>query len=236
MKVYTAIAGNYDTLQEQPESVRLPGVEFCAFLDQPISSLTWTVKAGAVSYSSSRLNAKFHKILSHKAFSKGEITMWVDGSITLRATTSVPSLVERLLQNTDIAVFQHPRRYCLYQEAIHCIHHRLDVSNVIREQVYRYTQEGYPANHGLAECTVILRRDTRQVREFNELWWDEIQRGSVRDQISFPYVVWRTGIKVSYFPGYLGDREFFLRQPHARSRRLRPIRISGKDSSNYIAE
>jgi len=219
MKVYTAIAGNYDLLKEQPDSIRLQGMEFHAFMDRPQVSRTWNIQAVVNQFDSPRLNAKYHKVLPHLSFPDSEITLWIDGSIEIRANTSILNLAHSFLGDADIAVFRHPHRYCIYQEAIHCIHHRRDDREIIRKQVFRYTQEGYPANNGLAECTILLRRDTEQVREFNKLWWSEIQQGSVRDQISFPYVVWKTGIKVNYLPGVIADRKLFVCRQHLQARR-----------------
>ena len=50
---------------------------------------------------------------------------------------------------------------------------------------------------------LILRRHSERVARFNQLWWDEIERGSQRDQISFPYAVAKAGVRVGYFPGSL---------------------------------
>jgi hypothetical protein len=45
------------------------------------------------------------------------------------------------------------------------------------------------ANAGLSECCLHLPRHTDAIKEFNEAWWEEICRCSVRDQISFDYIV-----------------------------------------------
>jgi hypothetical protein len=95
-----------------------------------------------------------------------------------------------------------------------CLHRCKDDPELIHRQVFRYTQEGYPANNGLAECTVLLRRNTKRLQEFNALWWNEILGGSIRDQISFPYAVWKTGIKVKYIPGVVWDGSLFKRHSH----------------------
>jgi hypothetical protein len=214
MNVYTSITGNYDFLKEQPESVCSSGAKFYAFMDRPQASRTWEVLPAKEAFHTPRLNAKFHKILSHISFPEEEITLWIDGTIEILATTSVRDLASSYLRDADMAVFHHRFRYCVYQEAMHCIHNKRDITQVILGQVFRYTQEGYPANNGLAECSVLLRRDTKQVRQFNELWWSEVQTGSIRDQISFPYVVHKTGIKLNYFPGSIGEGALFARRKH----------------------
>lgn len=216
MNVYTSITEGHDYLKEQPDAVCIPGVEFSAFLDQAEVSRTWKVLPATNTFQSPRLNAKFHKILPHLCFPKSEITLWIDGAIDILATTSVLDLANCFLRDADLAVFRHRFRYCVYQEAIHCIHQKADLPALIRRQIFRYTQEGYPANNGLAECSVVLRRNTKQVRQFNETWWSEIQAGSVRDQISFPYVVRKMGIKVNYLPGSVGGGPWFARRRHLR--------------------
>jgi hypothetical protein len=65
------------------------------------------------------------------------------------------------------------------------------------------------------------------VRAFNELWWDEIQRGSKRDQLSSAYVARRVGLKVGIFPGSLrNDRAdynwLFEISDHAVERKAEP--------------
>jgi len=35
---------------------------------------------------------------------------------------------------------------------------------------------------------VLIRKHTDRVKRLNERWWAEICRGSLRDQISFPFV------------------------------------------------
>ena len=39
----------------------------------------------------------------------------------------------------------------------------------------------------------------------------------MRDQISFPYVVRKTGTKVNYIPGAVGDVSLFLRRKHSQN-------------------
>jgi hypothetical protein len=213
MVIYTAITGKYDQLMEHPELDR-QGLQCLAFLDAEQPSQTWIVRKLVAICGSNRLNAKYYKVLSHVSVPDVACSLWIDGSIDICPETSVVNLADSFLSGADIAVFAHAQRYCLYQEAAHCIHRRKDDREVIRRQVFRYTQEGVPANRGLAECSILLRRHTKQMREFNELWWKEILAGSVRDQISFPYVAWKTGVRVNYIPGAVWDGSLFRRRDH----------------------
>jgi len=51
----------------------------------------------------------------------------------------------------------------------------------------------------LSCTTYILRRHTGKVEEFNRLWWEEICKGSRRDQLSFDYALWKMEMKANWF-------------------------------------
>ena len=158
------------------------------------------------------MNAKIYKVLSHKFF-RGK-TVWVDGNISLNVE---PNNLLELLGDNDIAVFRHPYRSCIYQEHPHA-KDRLpeDQKPSIDKQIADYRKEGMPQNYGLAECGMIIRKNNPIVEEFNNRWWAEITRYSRRDQISFPYVLWKMGdrIKVKIIHGNVRDHKYFHYDNH----------------------
>ncbi|HXJ83454.1 MAG TPA: glycosyltransferase domain-containing protein, partial [Candidatus Methylomirabilis sp.] len=183
--------------------------DFVAFLDAPRPSPTWQVRQIHTEFHDPTRNAKIHKILPHRYFPQARYSLWIDGSVTIRFPYSVQRLIELYLADCDLAVFKHRTRTCLYQEADICLRWGLDDPAVVWRQVARYTQEGYPPNAGLAECTVVLRRHTRTVEEFNEAWWEEIATGSRRDQLSFPYAAAKAGLTYGTFPGTVVENPLF---------------------------
>ena len=136
-----------------------------------------------------RMNAKIYKVLSH-LFVEDEYSVWIDGNLELKVDEEV--LID-LLGDKDIAVFTHPYRTNVFDEAEECKRLGLDNPEVIDEQIKRYGGGVY----GLGACYLIIRRHTEEVKRRNEAWWAEICRGSVRDQLSFPYVF---GDIVKYLP------------------------------------
>jgi hypothetical protein len=193
--VYTAITGGYEALRDQT----IRGFDFVAFLDGPAPSRSWQFAPACREFADASRNAKIHKVLAHRYFPERKFSLYIDGSILLNASPS--DLIESYLGEHDVVVHRHPDRDCVYREAEICAHHGLDSPEVIAAQVDRYRREGYPEGGGLAELPVILRRHNERVTRFNELWWEEIERGSKRDQISFPYAAARAGLRVGYFPG-----------------------------------
>ena len=110
-------------------------------------------------------------------------------------------LIERYLKDNDLVAFKHPDRDCLYAEAAFCAMHGKDKRAVLEAQMKRYQKAGMPKRWGLAETRVVIRRNTQRIRELGEAWWTEIEQGSLRDQVSFPYVCWKHGARWAILPG-----------------------------------
>ena len=134
--------------------------------------------------------------------------------MALKLRMPVEELIATYLAEHDLAVFDHPRRHCIYVEADACIQGGKDDPETIRDQIKRYRYEGYPPLAGLAECTVLLRRHTERMKLFSEVWWDEISRHSRRDQLSFNYVAWKLSFTYKTLPGCVEQNDFFERRPH----------------------
>lgn len=89
----------------------------------------------------------------------------------------------------------HPSgRKCIFEEARVTVDRNLDDKGVIGEQLKKYHLEGYPEQAGLYRGGVIVRN--QGCEEFNQIWWNEIQNGSHRDQISLPYAVKKSGVEL----------------------------------------
>jgi hypothetical protein len=186
--VYTSITGGKDELIDTQCT---DGAEFMAFVDRPHNTTTWRQKKAYDRFKSPRRNSRAPKILAHE-FIDADYSLWIDGNISLRVP--IQELIDRYLQDSDIALFKHPVRDCLYDEARVCAISGLDDPETIIEQVTRYEQEGFGKHRGMGEGMFILRRHTKQVEEFNTIWFAEHCRGSVRDQISMPYAFDKAGL------------------------------------------
>jgi len=208
--VYTAITNGFDELKEQQNT---QGADFVAFLDFAPEQTIWQARKAHVGFSDPVRDAKIHKILPQRYLPEYDYWLWMDGTLTLRVPAK--ELVEKYLGGADIALFAHSCRRSVGEE-LACIGYRKDDPQIMTRQVEGYQKEGFPDNLGLWECTMILRRNTKAVREFNKLWWEEIKKGSRRDQLSFPYVCWKTGIKINTIPGnvYNGGNDYFYYQGH----------------------
>lgn len=189
--VLTSITGGKDHLIEgQTKGNAL----FIAHTDAQTTSTDWTIKPAFNRFLSPRRNSRVPKMLAHQ-FASTEYSIWIDGNA--RLLVSPETLIEKYLANHDLAVFKHPIRDCLYDEATVCAVRKLDDPETIIEQAKTYEDAGYAKHKGLCECGVIIRRHTPKVEQFNNAWWSEFCRHSVRDQISFMYAVDKVGLRIN---------------------------------------
>jgi len=198
--VYTANFGNYDNLL-------LP--EHCGFTH---IHLTDEGAIGSKYQELPQVRARMCKVLSHKLFPDYKYTIWHDASIEFKLD---PAALVCYLGDNDIALMAHPERDCIYDEATAVVEMGKERASIVSEQMEHYKAEGYPEHNGLVATGVIVRKHTAKMEQFNNAWWAEIGRYSVRDQLSFNYVCWKMGIKYDVIPGNLWDNKWFVWHGHS---------------------
>jgi hypothetical protein len=190
--VLTSITAGKDHLRDDQFT---EGARFIAYVSAGHESKVWEQRPAYNAFHSARRNSRVPKILSHQ-FSDTEYSIWLDGNIALRVDPV--RLVEMWLGDHDFAVFRHPTRNCIYEEACDCIRYGADDPEVIGRQVRKYASNGYAKDSGLAEANVIVRRHSNHVIEFNNAWWAEYCLHCVRDQLSFMYVAKKIGLRINW--------------------------------------
>jgi hypothetical protein len=210
---YTGVFGKPDVLLEPSYSAW--GVPLFCFTDLRFRgrSMWQMVHVDLGDLPRAKRNRKV-KIWWPPAFKGYRYSLYLDSTVELRVDPR--ELIQFLDPGSDICVFRHPHRDCLYEEARAVKRLRKAAPRLVDLQVAAYRERGVPPHSGLWACTVILRRHTSFMRDFCRRWWEEVRRFSHRDQISFPVVVQETGAKVSTFPGSLLDNEFLSWRPWER--------------------
>lgn len=215
--VYTAIFGNIKDELRNPiipyGQEKHDEIDYVAFLDTPQTNYDgvnniWQIVPPVFRIKNHRRQARAHKVLAHKVFPNYEYSLWIDGCLQL-INEDISPLIKMYLDVNDLCVFRHKKRICVYEELAACIDQEKDDPDIMINQVKRYSKEGYPTDNGLGETTALLRKHTKRIEKFNELWWREIESGSFRDQLSFDYVAWKSGIKYSVFQGTCSGNPHF---------------------------
>jgi hypothetical protein len=136
------------------------------------------------------------KLLPHLYFPDAEWSIWLDNKSRLLADPA--TIIAALAGQPDAAfcAYPHFRRDCVYDEGQAVWENGLDDHRIVKERLRTYRAEGMPRHFGLIEGHFIIRRhNDPAVAAFGTLWFDHVCRYSRRDQISFPYLAWKTGFR-----------------------------------------
>ncbi len=191
--VYTAIAGGYESLKI-PEAPA-PEVDYIYFAPAPFREQgPWTYRPLAWTDEDPTRTARWHKLHAPDLFPNAESVVWIDGNVTLLAGTEREMRDKLFSGPNPIASLRHFDRDNVWDEAEACIERGKDAPSLLRAQVSGYRAAGLPEKHSFAEtCIVASRPGNPLVRAVFATWWKELAIGSRRDQISFPFALWKNG-------------------------------------------
>ena len=194
--VLTALYGSEYSITEQNV---FENVDYHAFVskDSKITSSSWVIHKINEHYKEgnfqNRLNAKIFKILPFNFLNKYEYFIWIDNNIKLNEDPN--NLIEKYLNNFSLALVEHPKRTCVYQEIKEASLNNLDLQKRLENQFKHYKQSNYPKHNGLYDCSFIMTKNNAITKELGIHWWSEIEKFSSRDQISLPYILNKLGIE-----------------------------------------
>ncbi|KAH6763134.1 transmembrane protein [Perilla frutescens var. hirtella] len=148
-------------------------------------------------YEDKRKTGKVPKFLSHRLFPSSRYSIWVDSKLRLNADPML--IIEYFLWRTgsEYAISNHYIRHCVWEEVLQ--NKRLNKYNhsVIDEQFHLYQSDGLtkydssdPNIHlpsFVPEGSFIVRAHTAMSNLFSCLWFNEVDRFTSRDQLSFAY-------------------------------------------------
>jgi hypothetical protein len=209
--VYSCITGGYEEIKNDHV---WDGADFYFFTDKPVEGENWNFRKATTLFSDPRRNARYHKILSHLMFPEYEYTVWIDGAVTLKVP--VQYLIDRM-GKMDLLTFKHPDRKTVREEAEECIRLKRDYPDIINSTIKRLTDENFNIDKPkLAETRVVVRKNNEKVKEFNEEWFYRLTTGSLRDQLTFNFAAWKTGLHVRYMPAISRGNTWFEKGYHER--------------------
>ncbi len=197
--VYSAVFGGYDSIKE-PLYVN-DKIDYVMFTDQDLpEDSAWrkydfTEKDGDIFYYDAYHKSKYVKIHPEVFFPDYDYSVWVDGNILIVA--DLLPLVLRMSNLSFMATFNNPCHDDVYTEARFCVFHDAVSLEKISKQVNAYRKEGFPEHFGMREFSTIIRRhNDKQCIELMNQWWEQLQLYTMRDQISFPYVLWKNDLTI----------------------------------------
>lgn len=155
-----------------------------------------------------RLQAKIPKFFGWQLAPGYDYYLWIDGNMTLSNSDSLKYFYDNC-QGYDVVVLKHPVRPDIRQEVRYT---RKGIKQQAMYMVKRYTnellKEQYDAIRSdkdfvddfLVNGGVLMYRNTPKVQRMLKEWWYHVSRYIVQDQISFPYVLKKSGVKINIRP------------------------------------
>ncbi|XP_027331623.1 uncharacterized protein LOC113847005 [Abrus precatorius] len=148
-------------------------------------------------FADQRLNGKIPKMLSHRLFPEAKYSIWVDSKSQFRRDPL--GVLEALLwrSNSILAISEHGARSSVYDEAKAVVKKNKAKPEEVEVQLNQYRKDGLPEDKrfngkkALCEASVIVRKHTPLTNLLMCVWFNEVVRFTSRDQLSFPYVLWR---------------------------------------------
>ncbi|KAK4261125.1 hypothetical protein QN277_004169 [Acacia crassicarpa] len=148
-------------------------------------------------YEDMRRTGKVPKFLSHRLFPNSRYSIWLDSKMRLNADPLL--IIEYFLwrRKAEFAISNHYDRHCVWEEVVQ--NKRLNKYDhaAIDEQFNFYQSDGLTkfdplaANNSLSsyvpEGSLIVRAHTPMSNLFSCLWFNEVDRFTSRDQLSFAY-------------------------------------------------
>lgn len=193
--VYTCILNNYDEVQE-PEFISDKCDYYLISDKKPregsIYKFIDIADCNIHNVKDFTRKNRYCKLKAHEIFPEYRYSIYFDGNIKLVSESILNKIYE--LSKSRIMAYGKNAFDCIFMEAMRAGEHFRDSKEVINKQVEKYWLEGMPENFGSFFCGVLIREHNNPicVKLMNE-WWNEIERYSRKDQISFPYVLWKNG-------------------------------------------
>lgn len=206
--IYTAAFGEGVKLMPQHA---IKNADFICLTDKPRNIPGWQMKIVPKIYEDDNTrNNRYYKILPHLSFPDYNRSIYIDGNFIV---VKLPAdHFDSMMKDTPMLVFDHNQtikdaRNCIYEEyqAILELQKKgvvKDDAAIMQEQINWLRQQQYPANNGLLTGGVLIRdHHHANVITTMETWWQVVKNKSKRDQLSFNYAAWVTGLQFNYLHG-----------------------------------
>jgi hypothetical protein len=221
--VITGLAGLNSATVIDPINAHA-GVDYFAFVDSNKAIQLDTAKRiDPIAFSSlrdgfaDRRNTKLAKVLGFLLVPGYDYYVWHDHYLDVYVHPKI--IIEKFMQDNDMAVFKHIERNCVYAELFKCAEYGNDHNQNFQALYHFLKSQNYPEQAGLFEMSSFVYRNTPKVQAMMFSWWEMICRFSSRDQISFPYVKALHNVTHGFIPGaalrYGGNNEYI---PEVRSK------------------
>lgn len=218
--VYTCIIGNYDKIY-RPQYIP-NNCDFFIITDQEVQADLDIKFINPNKFNISNLDSiscnRYFKMNPQVVFPDYDYSVYIDGNIEVYS--DLTELVNKIPES-GIGFYAHSKRNCIYKEYEVCRLLGKGNAKKIYKQIEKYKKDGFPKGFGMVEANVIAREHNNSTcKKIMELWWKEYSIWGERDQISLPYVLWKSGMRIEEVISLGADvHHNFMMRIHSHKRR-----------------
>lgn len=169
-----------------------------------------------------RLQAKIPKFFGWQLIPGYDYYLWLDGNIVMTNPNTIKYFYDSC-QGYDIVVWKHPARPNIRQEI------RYTRKGINQESLYmlsRYQNEWLKEQNEIIELDkdyvddlllsggVFMYRNSPEVHKMFKEWWHNVSRYIIQDQIIFPYVLKKSGIRFNVRPDNIFENQYLSTKGH----------------------
>lgn len=207
----TASLGNFDQIElHVPQSL---AYDYFLYTDENFPKLKTMAP---------RLQAKIPKCFAWELVPNYDYYFWIDGSLILTNPDSLKYFYDNC-QGYDIVTLKHPRRNTVKQESRY-LERGLDqesrylvgryLNEQMHEQMIEIKSDPEFVDNLLVIGGVFMYKNTPKVHAMLTEWWYHSSRYTVMDQLSFPYLLKKFGLKVNVRPDIYSDCPYLKQKGH----------------------
>ena len=200
--ILTCVLGDFDELHDPVEQ------------DTPAAFHRWTDENfPPIASWDPRLQYRIPKYFGWEMFPGYETYIWLDGSVTLKRPDCATWYLSQI-DGYDIGFFAHPNRSSVKDEVEYIddyLNHRRGYRTGQKYMIDRYANglhhdmlkliqadKNYK-DEKLYASTAFIYRNTPKVQSFMQDWWYYQSRYYTCDQVHFPWLLHKWGLKVKTF-------------------------------------
>ena len=199
--VFTALFGQYESLNELVIS-KNPETKYVCFTDDSsLTSETWEViVVEPIIQGNSSRSSREIKMLGHKLFPEGTRSLYIDNTVRLKVDGSI--VLEEWLKQANITFMRHYSRKTVRGEFFACSAYGLDNQKKIWNQ-FKYYKRNYPTvlSQRPHWGGMIARVNSIETDKFMETWKQQFDTFTKRDQLSINVSSIISGIEIATISG-----------------------------------
>lgn len=198
--IYTVLTGGYDNLM-QPTVIDERFDYICFSNDIPKEQIgVWKIRKFNGSFKSKQIESRYPKMHPWEVLPEYEYSVYMDANIRIEKKEFYDAVCQKIQAGVALSGIKHPYRECAYLEGYEVFTYGLEKSmKTIISEMRFIRKEGFPRRYGMFEANIILRKHSdERIKQQCKMWWQMVNTYSRRDQLSYPYTLWKAGIPFDY--------------------------------------